>query len=35
LTPTQVQRAMRDVTVAGMKKRSDGRFQVRGRIVKC
>lgn len=34
LSRDQVTRAMRDAKVAGMVKRADGRFQVKGRAVK-
>lgn len=33
LSETQVKRAMRDINVAGLTKRADGRFQVKGRKV--
>jgi hypothetical protein len=34
LTVEQVKRAMRDVKVAGLTKRADGRLQVKGRKIK-
>lgn len=33
LSNEQVKRALRDINIAGMRKRNDGRFQVKGRKV--